>query len=73
MGVSVRETTALMSTEPATTTPNSRNKRPVRPERNTTGRKTAASVTVVLMMAKVISLLPRWPASTGSMPPSILA
>ena len=72
MGVSVSETTALMITDPATTTPNSRKSRPVKPLRKMMGRNTAANVTVVLMMAKVISFDPSCPAFIGSMPPSIL-
>ena len=59
-------------TDPATTTPNSLNKRPVRPLRKMMGRNTAAKVMVVLTMAKVISFDPSWPAFMGSMPPSIL-
>jgi hypothetical protein len=52
MGERVSATKALTSTEPATTTPNSRKRRPVRPSRNTMGTNTAARVTVVEMTAK---------------------
>ena len=73
MGVRERETKAEMKTEPATTTPNSRKRRPVKPCRKMMGRKTTPSTKVVDTTAKKISAAPLWPASTGSMPCSILA
>ena len=71
MGVSVSDTKAEISTEPATTMPNSRNSRPVMPVRNTTGRNTAASTTVVLTTATRISSVPLMAAVLGSSPASM--
>ena len=58
MGVRVSEIKAEISTDPATTTPNSRKSLPVMPCRKMMGRNTAARVIVVEMMAKKISFEP---------------
>ena len=71
IGVSVSDTKADTRTDDATTRPNSRNKRPVIPCRKITGKNTTASVTVVEMIANVISDDPFSPASRGSSPCSM--
>ena len=53
--VSVSDTKAEIKLTPATVTANSLKSRPEIPLRNMIGRKTAASVIVVEMMAKMIS------------------
>ena len=54
----VNDTKAEINTAPATTTPNSLNKLPTNPCKNTTGRNTTARVIEVDITAKNISLLP---------------
>ena len=71
MGVMVRAAKDDITTEPATTKLNSRNRRPVCPSMNTMGRNTASRVTVVDITAKNISLAPSMPASNGRMPRSM--
>ena len=55
MGVSVRETKAEIITDPATVTANSLKSLPVNPHKKMMGRKTAARVIVVEIMANIIS------------------
>ena len=51
-GVSVRETKADINTAPATTIPNSRNRRPTKPSKNIMGRNMTAIVIEVAITAK---------------------
>ena len=62
-GVIVKETNAETKTAPATTTPNSLNKEPMKPCKNITGINTTANVMEVEITAKKISLLPSLAAS----------
>src|SRR5450432_2540388 len=66
----VSETKADINTAAASTTPNSRNKRPTKPCKNITGKKTMASVIEVEITAKKISLLPSSAALRMGMPSS---
>ena len=60
-----------MITAPATTTPNSLNKRPTNPCKNMMGKNTTASVSEVDITAKKISFEPLIAASFGDIPSSI--
>ena len=71
IGVRVSATNPDTTTAPASASANSRNSRPVRPGAKAIGAYTAASVSVMAMTAKPISLVPSMAARTGSMPSSM--
>ena len=71
IGVKVSAANDEITTEPATTKLNSRNRRPLVPSMNTIGRNTASSVMVVDMTAKKISFEPSIPAFSGLIPCSM--
>src|SRR5690554_90468 len=71
IGVKVKDTNEEIMTEPATTTPNSLNNRPVNPSRKITGINTAVNVIVVARIAKIISFAPSIAAFFGFIPRSI--
>ena len=66
----VKDTNAETNTAPATTTPNSLNKKPTKPCKNITGINTTANVIEVDTTAKKISLLPSLAASFIGSPSS---
>src|SRR5690554_1324803 len=71
IGVKVKDTKDEIITEPATTTPNSLNNRPVKPSRKITGINTAVNVIVVARIANIISFEPSIAALRGFIPFSI--
>ncbi len=71
IGVSVSATKPEISTEPASVSANSRNRRPVLPGANAIGAYTAVSVSVMAMTANPISFVPLIAAATGFMPSSM--
>ena len=70
IGVSVTDTNSDTSTPEATTTANELNRRPIRPDRNTTGAKIATRLRVAAITANTTCWLPSMAACIGSVSPS---